>query len=324
VSQWYYYHDTLLLSQIAKVLGKSEDTDTYRAQAERIKTAFNRKFLHDTQYGGAPDRWYQRLIPRIATAEERRVIDQHLAGQFAVRSQTGDVLALFLDLVPDDKKEAVLQGLVNDIVVIHGTHVNTGIVGTRYILDVLSDNGYADLAFKLVTQTTYPSWGYMVKEGATTLWERWEYLTDVGMNSQNHIMLGSVDTWFYRYLAGIQLDSSVPGWQKIVIKPHILGDLTFVSASVHTVNGLVSSDWRKKTHDGLELQVTVPVNSRARVSVPTLGLEDVLIRENSVVLWEQGSVRSNNSGITGGHDEGAYVSFEVGSGSYVFAVCERG
>ena len=78
---------------------------------------------------------------------------------------------------------------------------------------VLSDNGYADLAFQLVTQTTYPGWGYMVKEGATTMWERWEYLTETGMNSQNHIMLGSVDAWFYRFLAGIQIDSSEAGWE---------------------------------------------------------------------------------------------------------------
>jgi alpha-L-rhamnosidase len=293
--------------------------DTYRAQAERIKTAFNRKFLHGVQYGGAPDRWYQRLIPRIATAEERRVIDQHLAGQFAVRSQTGDVLALFLDLVPDDKKDAVLQGLVNDIVVIHGTHVNTGIVGTRYILDVLSDNGYADLAFKLVTQTTYPSWGYMVKEGATTLWERWEYLTDVGMNSQNHSMLGSVDAWFYRYLAGIQCDPSAPGWQNIVIKPHILGDLTFVSASVQTVNGLVLSNWRK-THDGLELQVTVPVNCQASIRVPTLGWSAIMITEGDTVVWQNHTPMSPPPGISGGRKTSEGVVFEVGSGSYCFNV----
>lgn len=319
VSQWYYYHDTLRLSQIADILGKPEDADTYRTQAERIKIAFNRQFLHDTQYGHPPVPWYQRLIPKVATADERGVIDQHLAGQFAVRSQTGDVLALFLDLVPEEKREAVLKGLINDIIVIHGTHLNTGIVGTRYILDVLSDNGYADLAFKLVTQTTYPSWGYMVKEGATTLWERWEYLTDIGMNSQNHIMLGSVDAWFYRYLAGIQIDPAAPGWQNIIIKPHILDNLSFVSASVQTVRGMVVSNWRK-THDGLQLLVTIPVNSQATVKLPKSGWEPIVILESGVVFWEHGQTRQPVAGIADVRDEHAVVTLTVGSGTYNFEV----
>lgn len=322
VSQWYYYHDTMLLAQIADILGQSAEAQTYRAQAERIKTAFNRKFLHDNQYGGAPDRWYQRLIPKIATDEEWRVIDQHLAGQFAVRSQTGYVLALYLNLVPEEKKAAVVQGLAQDIVVMHGTHVNTGIVGTRYLLDVLSDNGHAELAFKLATQTTYPSWGYMLKEGATTLWERWEYLTDLGMNSQNHIMLGSIDAWFYRYLAGIQLDPSAPGWQRIVIKPHILGDLTFVSASVNTSKGLVAVNWTRP-HDAFVLDVTIPANASATVSIPKRGWKQVRIFEGSVEIWRNGHLSHNVSGISGGQEQDNWVTYAVGSGAYRFEVREQ-
>jgi alpha-L-rhamnosidase len=197
--------------------------------------------------------------------------------------------------------------------------VNTGIIGTRYILDVLSDNGYADLAFKLVTQTTYPSWGYMIKEGATTLWERWEYLTEVGMNSQNHIMLGSVDAWFYRYLAGIQIDPAEPGWKRFRIRPHILGDLQFASASLQTVRGLVSSRWTKG-HHSLEFHVTVPVNSQAIVSVPKIGLEHVVIKEGSIVIWKDGMLGQNVAGISGGCEEKDFVTFDVGSGTYRFEV----
>ena len=319
VSQWYYYHDTMLMSQIAAILGQSSEAQTYRAQAERIKTAFNQKFLHDNQYGGAPDRWYQRLIPKIATDEEWRVIDQHLAGQFAVRSQTGHALALYLGLVPEEQKAAVIQGLVQDIIVMHGTHVNTGIIGTRYLFDVLSDNGHAELAFKLATQTTYPSWGYMIKEGATTLWERWEYLTDLGMNSQNHIMLGSIDAWFYRYLAGIQRDPSSPGWQHIVIKPHVLGDLTFVSASVNTPKGLIAVSWTKQ-HDAFLLDVTIPVNASATVSIPTMGIEGVRITESGKLFWEDGRCQHQLPGIAEGCEDGGSVRVEVGSGSYAFEV----
>jgi len=319
VSQWYYYHDTALMSQIAAILGKPAEAEVYHKKAERIKTAFNRKFLHGSQYGGTPDRWYQRLIPKVATPDEARVIDHHLADTFAVRSQTGHVLALYLGLVPEEQEAAVIQGLVQDIIVMHGTHVNTGIIGTRYFFDVLSDNGHAELAFKLATQTTYPSWGYMIKEGATTLWERWEYLTDLGMNSQNHIMLGSIDAWFYRYLAGIQRDPSAPGWQHILIKPHVLGELTFVSASVNTPRGLIAVSWTKQ-HDAFLLDVTIPVNASATVSIPTMGMEAVRITENGKLFWEHGHCQHQLPGITEGCENGGSVRVEVGSGSYAFEV----
>ena len=142
-------------------------------------------------------------------------------------------------MVPIDKRESVWRELIDDIVVVHGNHLNTGIVGTKYILNVLTENGEADLAFKLVTQTTYPSWGYMIREGATTLWERWESLTEEGMNSQNHIMLGTVDAWFYKYLAGIQVDPNFPGWERIVIKPYPVKGLNFAGASLKTFRGLI-------------------------------------------------------------------------------------
>ena len=319
VSQWYYYHDTLLLSKIANVLGKAEDVDAYSAKAEKLKAIFNEMYLGDDRYAEKPDPWFLKLIPEDASQDIQAEMKKHLAHTFEVRSQTGQALALFLGLVPEDKQDAVLQHLIDDIIVVHGKHLNTGIVGTRYILDVLVEQGYAELAYQLVTETTYPSWGYMLKEGATTLWERWEYLTDVGMNSQNHIMLGSVDAWFYRFLGGIQIDPSVPGWQKIIIKPHILGDLQFVSASLHTVRGLVSSRWTKG-YDSVELQVSVPVNSQAVVSVPTAGLEQVRIRESGSVIWEHGKPGQAVAGITGGHADTGYVTFTVGSGAYVFDV----
>jgi alpha-L-rhamnosidase len=222
-------------------------------------------------------------------------------------------------MVPADRREAVLQKLVDDIVVIHGTHLNTGIVGTRYILDVLAENGYAELAYQLVTQTTYPSWGYMIKEGATTLWERWEYLTDVGMNSQNHIMLGSVDAWFYRFLAGIQVALPQPGWQRINIKPYILGDLNFVSASVNTLKGIVSSQWTKR-YDSLVFEVTIPVNTSATVGVPKCGWEQVVISEGGTAIWQNGAPAQAVAGISGGQAQDGWVTFEVGSGTYRFEV----
>ncbi len=286
-STWYYYHDTLILSKIADVLGKSTDTEKYSKSADRIKEAFNKRFLKNDRYASG--------------------------------SQTSNILPLFLDMVPEDKREAVLKSLVDDIRISHSDHFNTGIVGTGYILDVLTKYGRADLAYKLITRTTYPGFGYMIREGATTVWERWEYLTGGGMNSHNHIMFGTVDTWFYKVLAGINVDSTESGFQRIIIKPYVVGDLKYISASIKTVRGIIFSSWEKNSNS-LVLNVTLPVNSQAKVSVPRMGLDNVIVKESEKIIWEDGSFMEGVPGITGGSEEKDYVTFEVGSGSYSFRI----
>lgn len=284
-STWYYYHDALILSKIAHILGKFAEAKKYSQLSSRIKEAFNKEFLKDDHY--------------------------------ATGSQTCNVLPLFLDMVPEEKQEAVLKNLIDDIIVTHGTHLNTGIVGTRYILDVLTKYSRVDIAYKLAVQTTYPSWGYMLREGATTLWERWEYLADGGMNSHNHIMLGSVDAWFYKVLAGINIDSDAPGFSRIIIRPYLVADLNHVSASVKTIRGIISSSW-KKGENSLTLNITLPVNTQAKVGVPKMKLGNVTIKESGKTIWRNGSYLQGIPGITGGSDEKEYVTFKVGSGSYSF------
>jgi len=269
VSTWYYYHDCVLLTKIAHVLGKSEDEEKYAKLAEKIKIAFNNEFLKDDHY----------------TFKQPSLISG---------SQTSNLLPLYLDMVPEDKREAVLKQLLNDIIVTRDCHLGTGIVGTRYLLDTLTKYGYAELAYKIVTQTTYPGWGYMIENGATTLWERWEYLTGTGMNSHNHIMLGSVDAWFYKVLAGINVDLSAPGFEKVIIRPHIIDDLSHASASINTIRGLVSSRWAKKGKS-LTLEVTIPVNSEGKVYVPTIGLKNPIVKENGKVIWKDGHLQNRRS-----------------------------
>ncbi len=286
-SSWCYYHDTLILSKIAGILGKSAHEEKYSELSSKIKEAFNKKFLLDDHY--------------------------------ATGSQTCNVLPLFLDMVPEDKKGAVLKNLIDDIIVGHGNHLNTGIIGTRYILDVLTKYGKVDIAYKLATQRTYPGWGYMIREGATTIWERWEYLTGSGMNSHNHIMFGSVDAWFYKVLAGINVDPAGPGFRRIIIKPYIVGDLKYVSASIKTIRGTVSSSW-VRDKDSLVLNVTLPVNTQAKVSLPRMGLESVIIKESGKIIWKDSSYIEGVSGISEGGEEDEYVIFNIGSGSYSFEI----
>lgn len=322
-STWYYYHDTLTLSEIARILGKSEDAERYSQLSEKIKDAFNREFLQEDRYSGKKysDLYeaVEDLIPPIVSEDKKDEMRKKAAAVWVPSSQTTNLLPLFLHMVPEDKRQKVLRNLVDDIVVTHSYHLNTGIVGTRYLFDVLTKYGYTDLAYKLATQTTYPSWGYMIKEGATTLWERWEYLANAGMNSHNHIMFGTVDAWFYKVLAGIGLDSAGPGFQRIIIKPYPVGDLKYASASVKTTRGIVSSSWAR--HDrSLVLNVTLPFNSEAKVHIPKIGLEKVIVKEGEKTIWENGSYVGGIAGITGGREDEDYVTFEVGSGSYSFKV----
>ncbi len=301
VSTLCYYESTLLLSRIAQILGKTEEASVYAEIAGRIKEAFNREYLKGEYY-----------------APLREALDAILPVSY---SQTINILPLYLNIVPTDKEELVIRKLIDDITVARDYHVNCGIVGVKYLFDVLTKYGYTDIAYKIITQTTYPSWGYMVKEGATTLWERWEYLTSSGMNSHNHIMLGSIDTWFYKALAGINADPLHPGFEKVIIKPHVLGDLTHAGASLKTIRGLVISKWWRKSNS-MVLEVAIPVNSRGEVYIPLIGLKNPAIKENGKIIWKNETFIQESPEITFIRKNENYVVFEIGSGNYIFQVEE--
>ena len=214
-------------------------------------------------------------------------------------------------MVPEDRKEAVFKRLVENVEVIGSCHLGTGIAGTRYLFDTLTKYGRADLAYKLATQTTYPSWGYMIREGATTVWERWEYVTE---SSHDHPALGSIDSWLYKALAGTNVDPSAPGFERI-IKPHIVGDLRHVSASINTIRGQISSS-RRREKDSLVLEVTLPVNTTGKVCIPVFGLKRPMIKEGGKVVWRDGAFVKGVPRIASAKQDDGYVTFDVGSGTY--------
>jgi len=292
-STWFYYHDTLILSRLAAVLGRAEEAREYARLAETVKAAFNDVFLGDSQYAAI------RVSP----------VDTY-------PNQTSNVLPLALDLVPDDRKGRVVASLMQSVVRQQDYHVDTGIIGTRYILDVLTEAGQGETAYRLATQTSYPGWGYMLAEGATTLWERWEKLTGHAMNSQNHIMFGSIDAWFYRVLAG--LAPLLPGWKTVRVKPHPFGDLTTVEARLETVAGMVGAAW-SKTESDFALEVLVPLGSDAEVHLPLLW-PGAKVLESGKVVWRGGRAVETVPEVVWAGDEAARVVFKVGSGAYRFEV----
>jgi alpha-L-rhamnosidase len=287
-SSWYFYHDTFYFSKIAEILGKTDEIEYYKTKTIDIKNAFNNKFLNVS---------YETT--KLSPAD-RSV------------SQTSNALPLYLNMVPEKKKKNVLSTLINTIEEDYDYHIDTGIVGTRYIFEVLTKNGFPDAAYKMITQESFPSYGYMIKEGATTLWERWEKLEGGGMNSHNHIMLGSVDTWFYKYLTGIRCET--PGWQHIKIKPFIPNDMDYAHSSIKSYKGTISCSWEKLC-DSLKISTNIPIGVKAEIWIPLLGSYKE-IKENGDIIWSLNKVLGDK--IKFQKDEDNYVVFLLGSGFYTF------
>jgi len=292
-STWFYYHDVLILARLASVLGRGDGARRYAALAASIKTAFNAAYLGPDQYAAI------RVSP----------VDTY-------PNQTSNVLPLYLDMVPAEKKAKVVESLLRSVVRQQDYHLDTGSLGTRYLLDVLTGVGQAQTAWRVATQKSYPGWGYMLAEGATTLWERWEKLTGPAMNSQNHIMLGSVDGWFYRVLAG--LAPLRPGWEVIGVRPHLLGDLTLVEAEVGTVRGRAAARWRKND-ETFALEVDIPVCSTGEVHLP-LPWPGVEILESGKTLRPARQTAEPVAGIAFLREEEDRAVFSVESGTYRFEV----
>ena len=289
VSTAMYYWSADLVSQMATVLGKTADAESYRKQADGVKDAFNAKFLNAATglYGGG--------------------------------TETAQILPLFLNIVPDSRRGGVSAALRDDLVYTRNTHFTTGILGTKYLFPWLTRTGNSDLAYELATQTTYPSWGYMIENGATTLWELWQNKTGPSMNSHNHPMFGSLGAWFYNALAGISPDDAKPGFEHIVIAPQVVRDLKWAAGSLDTIRGTVASSW-SRSDDGLRLEVGIPVGSQAEVRIPDLGLSPAILAESGRAIWKDGKFEPGVAGITGARASDGTLVVEVGSGHYVFAL----
>jgi len=279
ISTAFYYHEIQIMEKMARLLGKKDHAETFHFLSKQILEAFNQKFLNKNE------RYYDD------------------------GSQAAQVWPLFFGMVPADYEQSVLIKLVNDIVEKHNTHLTTGYIGTKYLLDLLTQKGLKDLVWKLALKTDFPSWAYSLRNGRTTITEKW---TDGG--SQNHVVLGAaIDPWFYNVLAGINTDENFPGFKKFIIKPYIpSNDLEWVNASVNTLYGTITSSWQKK-QDGLIIDIKVPSNTTAIVYLPkSLG---ATITEGGKQLSKVKGIKSMPSGL----DESI---FEVRSGSYSFFVSD--
>jgi hypothetical protein len=241
--------------------------------------------------------------------------DAYVAADGTVKgnSQTGYAMALGMDLVADEARERVGKKYFAKLAA-SDNHLTTGFLGTPWLLPALSSIGRDDLAYTLLMHEDYPSWGYEVAMGATTMWERWNSIMpdgsfgDVGMNSFNHYAYGAVGDWMYQNIGGIRADR--PGYRRSVIAPTVGGGLSSAEGSLDTVYGELSSSWQQ-TEDGIEMQAGVPVNTTAEVHVPA---------DSRWAVTEGGEPVEDVADVTFLRMEDDAAVFEVGSGDYEFAV----
>lgn len=238
----FFAHSADLLSRMASVLGREEDAATYRALFEKIR-----------------DAWQTRFVTP--------------GGLVMADTQTACTLALRFGLLTPEQRPAVTAQMIRDIKQ-RGMKISTGFTSSHYVPHVLTEEGHADIAYNLLHQKGWPSWLYAVTQGATTIWERWDGWTpergfqDPGMNSFNHYAYGAIGAWLYEQVAGIDVDPEKPGYKHIFLHPNIGGGLTHAKAHLHSIYGLIESHWRIPEGGGLEWLITVPPNTTATAFVP--------------------------------------------------------
>jgi alpha-L-rhamnosidase len=231
----YYFVDATIMAKVARILGYETDACHYEQLASDIRQAINQRFLDREK------------------------------GCYADGTQTELAMALYWNLVDDDMRPRIAARL-NDAVVRNGWHLDVGVHGCKAILTALSDNGYADTAWRLVTQQTYPSWGWWIVQGATTLHENWK--TDVIIdNSLNHIMFGEVGAWLYKGLAGIRPCEQAPGFREVMVTPYFPQDLDSLSVSRETGYGRLETAWHRQG-DAIVYTLNVPKAMTVHLSLP--------------------------------------------------------
>jgi len=279
----FFAHSTDLVAKMADTIGRKQDAAQYARLAGDIKAAFCKEFV-------SPD------------------------GRIKGDTQAGYALALNFDLLPESMRQSAAKHMVEGIERYKG-HMSTGFNSTIRMMLELSRWGYNDIAYQLINHTTFPSWGYMIANGATTIWERWDgYVKgrgfqDPGMNSFCHYAIGAVGEWMYRVILGINPDESRPGYRHIILRPMPGGGLTYARGEYNSIAGRIASAWKIEGNT-TRFDLTVPANTAATVYIPA---------RDAAAVSEGGRPATQAAGVKFVRMEAGAAVFEVGSGEYRFA-----
>jgi len=269
---------------MAHALGKADEEAHYEALFEKIKAAFARTFIRDDGFVAGADNGQSPF----------GVLNNPDAKAKGGDTQTGYVLTLHMNLAPENLRQAIGDKLAAKIEANHGL-LGTGFLGTPYLLSVLTETGHRDLAYKLLLNTQYPSWGYLVGHGATTMWERWNgdrMKSDPSMNSYNHYAYGAVADWIYRYAAGVDTTPLDAGFHTVNLHPAFDAQLGSIDFSYPSPYGQIHSAWT--VHDGVaHWTVTIPANASgwlplSEAQAAHYKIDGVAIGQSKTVTGSQG------------------------------------
>lgn len=268
----YYYRGARIVAVVARMLGRDDEAEKYDTLADEIRQAFNRAFYD----------------PK--------------AGFYRPGTQTALGCALYVGLVEPHDEARVVRSLVSAIEANDG-HVDFGFLGSKYVFNALAAHGHADLAYAMIMHESPPSYAWQIAQGATTLWEEWD-----GSKSRNHTFFGDVNAWMMKTIAGINFDPAEPGFKRIVIKPHAVGDLSSAKAHYDSIRGRIVSAWTLKDGE-FRLDVTIPAHCTATIHVPAM--DPSAIRESGCAL-------ADATGVELRMFESGRAVIAVGSGDYSF------
>jgi alpha-L-rhamnosidase len=273
----YYYQLLKHLKKFAVMAGHASDTTAYSELSGKIRIAFQQKFFN----------------------KQKNYYDNNTV--------TANVLPLYFGITPDSLREAVFNNIYTKIRITDQMHISTGVIGTQWLMRVLTEFGRQDISYALASNTSYPSWGYMAANGATTIWELWNGNTaNPQMNSQNHVMLlGDLLIWLNEQVAGIRSDDQLVGFKKIIMRPVNIDELKFVNATYETPYGKASSAWTKDVSGRFEWHVTIPHNTKAILYVPARTPADIT-----------GDIAAEGVKFMGMSN--GFAMYETGSGNYSF------
>lgn len=281
IASAYYGYDAKLMAQMARAIGKEQDAMKYEQDFENIKHAFNKKYI----------------------LEDGRTTED---------SMTSYALALYFDLYPQDSEQKGAARLAQKIKE-NGYKFSTGFLGTKHVMLALSKNGFHDVSYKLFQQKEYPSWGYSIENGSTSIWERWNSFTkndtenanlNAAMNSFSHYAFGSVAEWMFQYAAGI--DTQDNGYKNIIIKPAIDKQMGFIKGTTQTINGTITSNWEIKKNNFL-MTIYIPVNTTATIYIPSKSASKIKVNNESLKKMDlDGQTILGND----------FTAIKVGSGRY--------
>ncbi len=276
----YYYKLLSYMQRFAGLTGNQQDAVYFGLFADSIRQAFQANFYNPQKkfYGN--------------------------------NTVTANLLPLYFGICPDSLKAAVFNNIRIKVHVENHDHISTGLIGSQWLMRGLTEYGYSELAYILASNKTYPSWGYMAENGATTIWELWNGNTaNPGMNSQNHVMLlGDLLTWFYENLAGIRSSKAEVAFKKIIMKPTVPAGLDFVKASYKSFHGLIKSEWTNQV-DRFEWNISIPANTTATIYLPANSLDEIT---------ESGKSIEGSADVKFIKTEDGAIVLEVASGDYSF------